>query len=136
MAITTRKKNQLANKDQLPKSIFLEILETRKEAYQSLLNVARELKEVKEHNIKLALRYKELNDKYRQLKKENFNINKTISDYYKAERDLNISLRCPLLNDKEIKLTDCIQSINYNYCKYYECIEKRDRISQHFRIKI
>ena len=136
MSITEKKDNtDLATGDLSPITFTIPTIKDKIDELNYMKDEYEELKTVKEHNIKLALKLKEIKTKYTQEKTEHNNTKKTLRNYYKAERDLNIkNIKCPFLN-KEISLTTCEESCSFGYCTYkYNCAERKESIRIHFKL--
>jgi len=137
MSIIEKKdKFDITTEDLKPKSIKLKILQEQHETYKSLLNVAKELKEATDKNVKLALQLSDLRKKYSQIKREYNEVVKKMNKYYIAERDLNIkNIPCPFLNE-DITLIQCNQACNFGYCDVkHECRIRIQIILEQYDIK-
>ena len=136
MAIVEKNKFELATEDLKPKSIIIKALQIQNNAYKSMLNILKQLEEVKQHNIKLALNLKEYKNKYEQEAVEHKATMKLMHQYYKADKELNFNLYCPFLK-KDINLLHCNDSCMFGYCgNGIKCPNRVNAIVNHYIISI
>lgn len=128
-------KFEIQDKNLNPEIIKVKVIVKAIDELDYLRTELKRLEEVKQQNIKLALKMKEYKDKYQQEKIEHNETRKNMNQYYQAERELNIKdVYCPFLK-KEITLLNCQQSVSFGYCNVgYSCHYRISCILKHFNI--
>lgn len=136
MSIVEKKNNALATLETSPKIIPLNFLKTQNQAYKSLINVAKELSEIKEKNINLALKLNDVNKKYQQEKTEHRNTKRNLTRYHEENKELVFNLHCPYLNGT-IDILQCNDSCNKGYCTpSYQCATRQKEIIIRYKLVI
>ena len=136
MAIVIKKhKNELANLDLSPKPISLNQTKERNKEIDKLKDKILPLQDVNDKNIQLALKLKELKQKYDEEKNQHKTTKRMMMQYYHIDRNLNIPLiYCNNLK-KEIDLSTCQESCMHGYCvNGYECSTRINNILNHYKI--
>lgn len=138
-AIITSKKGVLSTEIR-PSTIInapidiVEKLELCKDLLEEYKNLKKELEEINEKNIKLALSRKELQTKYNQILIEYQTQIKMALKYFNELKELTFNFYCSELK-KEISIIDCNKACKDKICIFlYECSNRIEAIKTFFQI--
>lgn len=133
MSIVEKKKGELASKDSIAIITIPRIVDKVNEM-EYIKGEFERLKDVNDKNIKLALKLKEVRDKYDECKHQNYETIKTMIEYKKIVDKLNFKFMCPELK-KEITLFNCVDACYNKICKgLYHCEDRIKAIKENYRI--
>ena len=135
MSIIEKKKGILAIGEPT-QIIIIPKVKDKIDEYYNLKTELERLKDIEDKNIKLALKLKELNDKYTESKNQNKQLIKLNIEYNNILKTLNFKIYCPNLN-KEIMFNNCIEASNKKLCKHYlTCETKLNEIIKNYSLLI
>lgn len=133
-AIVVKGRYDIKTFDDTPETIIIDVIkEDSTKIEDELIYLKTELdrlKKVEDKNIKLAIRLKEVRDKYKNIKDQ---YNKQCSIIAKLNR-LDFTLYCPLLN-KEISFYVCQDACRHKLCEEtYRCLKRIEGIKLKFQV--
>ena len=134
MAIMEKRKTELLKKEAI--IISIPKYKEKVDIYYVYKTEIERLKHIENQNIKLALRLKELEDKYIESKNQNNQLIKLNIEYNNIVKLLNFKIHCPSLK-KEIMFHNCIDAGNNRICKQHlTCEKKLNEIIKNFGLLI
>jgi len=134
MAIIEKKKNELASKNLTPISISIGSIEDVKNRLEYANVELEKNQEVVEMNVKLAMKYNQLQEKYNLTKHELDNQIKHNIQYQKITKKLNFILLCPFLQ-MPITIYECNEKCSKEHCAaLYDCAKRIMDIKIEYKI--
>jgi len=134
MSIIKKEKTDLANENLYPLNIVIKKIKDMNQESDYYKDEVIKLKDVNQNNIELALKLKEIRQKYDEMKNQHNQDIKILINQKKIIDKINFTLYCPELK-KEIEFYQCCESCYSKLCKpLYGCNNRLEEIKNYFKI--